>query len=207
MLHQNKVKICVVCNNEFIPMNNNKITCSDVCKWKRKYQINKKIGKERTKEIKKKSYEKNKEVENKRTKEYRENNMEKCINLNKKWKENNKERISKYDKQWRKNNSLRKNLIAQKRRNNIKGKISYDDLIKRLNIFNGCCYCKKDKKLTMEHLIPISKKGLNIYNNVFGACKKCNLSKNNKDFLLWYRDQSFYSPKREYEILQYSLEG
>ena len=81
-------------------------------------------------------------------------------------------------------------------------------MLKRLKLFNGCCYCKSQhNKLTIEHLVPIVKGGTNIILNLFGACSKCNSSKGTKYFLEWYRQQSFYDPIREYEILQRTYAG
>ena len=78
---------------------------------------------------------------------------------------------------------------------------------KRMNIFKGCCYCGTKEKLTMEHLMPISKGGDHSENNLFGACFSCNSSKQDRDFKEWYRKQSFYDKKREYNILQNTLAG
>lgn len=69
---------------------------------------------------------------------------------------------------------------------------------------NQCCYCgKKDKKLTQEHFIPLTKGGEYTINNIIPACKSCNSSKNNKDFFDWYPKQPFYSKEREQKILDY----
>jgi len=43
---------------------------------------------------------------------------------------------------------------------------------------HACAYClATDVKLTMDHIVPISKGGLHTYDNVIPACKSCNCSK------------------------------
>lgn len=48
-----------------------------------------------------------------------------------------------------------------------------------------CPYCG-DKSTTQEHIIPVSKGGLGMHNNTVGACLKCNSSRGNTPFLIWW---------------------
>lgn len=46
-----------------------------------------------------------------------------------------------------------------------------------------CCYCKKkctNKTLTIDHIIPKSKGGINSFTNCITACLECNRKKANK---------------------------
>lgn len=43
-----------------------------------------------------------------------------------------------------------------------------------------CVHCGKNLKLTIDHIIPVSKGGLHTKSNIQGLCKPCNSSKNNK---------------------------
>jgi 5-methylcytosine-specific restriction endonuclease McrA len=47
-----------------------------------------------------------------------------------------------------------------------------------------CYYCKKKEKLTMDHVIPLSKKGQHTKENLVPACQSCNSKKSNKLILL-----------------------
>ena len=47
-----------------------------------------------------------------------------------------------------------------------------------------CYYCKKKKKLTMDHVIPLSKSGQHTKTNVVPACSRCNSVKHNRMILL-----------------------
>ena len=66
-----------------------------------------------------------------------------------------------------------------------------------------CAYCGKDKKLTIEHFIPISKLGEGTINNIIPACRSCNSSKRDNFFHEWYPNHKNYSKKREKTILKY----
>jgi 5-methylcytosine-specific restriction endonuclease McrA len=48
-----------------------------------------------------------------------------------------------------------------------------------------CTYCSKKAKLTLDHVIPLSKGGKHSKDNVVPACLHCNSSKNNKTLEEW----------------------
>jgi 5-methylcytosine-specific restriction endonuclease McrA len=51
---------------------------------------------------------------------------------------------------------------------------------------NGRChYCQKVAKLTLDHVIPLSRGGKHSKDNVVPACKHCNSSKGNKTLEEW----------------------
>ena len=58
---------------------------------------------------------------------------------------------------------------------------------------NKCAYCKSEEKLTIDHVIPQSKGGTNMINNVVCCCESCNRSKAHSDWEDWYKDQSFFT--------------
>jgi hypothetical protein len=51
----------------------------------------------------------------------------------------------------------------------------------------GKIYCPTDR--TIDHVVPLSKKGQHSANNVVPCCKHCNLSKGNKDADLWLKEK------------------
>jgi 5-methylcytosine-specific restriction endonuclease McrA len=71
--------------------------------------------------------------------------------------------------------------------------------------FHGCCgYCgvrqSRKVKLTRDHVVPVTKGGLTVRNNIIGACSRCNSSKSNYDLEEWYPKQPFYSAERMQKI-------
>lgn len=56
-----------------------------------------------------------------------------------------------------------------------------------------CIYCEQefrdiyDPRFTIEHLIPISKGGPDIFSNVFPCCRKCNSNRGSMQLNDWLR--------------------
>src|SRR5690606_38665285 len=67
--------------------------------------------------------------------------------------------------------------------------------------FRGrCSYCGRKQsrrlRLTKDHVIPVSKGGLTVRNNIIPSCTRCNSSKSDEDMLPWYTKQGFYDEDR-----------
>jgi 5-methylcytosine-specific restriction endonuclease McrA len=60
---------------------------------------------------------------------------------------------------------------------------------------NECAYCGSKEKLSIDHFIPVSKKGADCLFNIVPACIKCNSSKYNKHPETWFKNQPF-SPSK-----------
>jgi 5-methylcytosine-specific restriction endonuclease McrA len=70
--------------------------------------------------------------------------------------------------------------------------------------FNNCCaYCGKEKPLSQDHFLALSKGGSYTEDNIIPSCRSCNSSKGSKTFLPWYLHQNSYSKEREEKILLY----
>ena len=67
-----------------------------------------------------------------------------------------------------------------------------------IDYFGGtCAYCGEScGEFHQDHVIPLSKGGGYIKQNIIPACPACNLSKNAQDMEIWYLKQSFYSLDR-----------
>lgn len=53
-----------------------------------------------------------------------------------------------------------------------------------------CAYCDKEAKLTLDHVVPLSKGGKHSAGNVVPACKHCNSSKGNTTLEEWNASRS-----------------
>jgi 5-methylcytosine-specific restriction endonuclease McrA len=197
---------------------------------KKYYEDNKGIINERRKEYGReyqKIYRsKNKEYIEKYNHDYSQNNVEKQREYSKRYYEENKEReierskiryinnkkqIKENNKRYRKINKdkirIRKRVAEHKRK--AKEKLldynySPGDWTNCKNHFNNkCAYCGKEKVLTQDHFIALSKGGEYTLNNIVPACVNCNSSKSNKDFFEWYPRQPFYNKSREKKILKF----
>ncbi len=103
-----------------------------------------------------------------------------------------REYILSRSKQWSKENSEKKVDQSHRRRARLCGQIEFDlpkNFIKILkkNQNNSCAYCLKDNdiKLTIEHMLPLSRGGKHCFENIVLACTNCNLSKHNKTLEEW----------------------
>jgi 5-methylcytosine-specific restriction endonuclease McrA len=100
------------------------------------------------------------------------------------------EKQKQQNKQWRENNRKKYNLIhrlsEQKRRYKLRNGGTFTtkqwyDLIEKYGY--RCAICGKRfsrYQLTIDHIIPISKNGLNIIDNIQPLCPICNSKKGNK---------------------------
>ena len=74
-----------------------------------------------------------------------------------------------------------------------------------------CAYCGASDNLALDHLTPRYNGGKDSGENLVYACKSCNSSKNNKDLIVWRKDNNCFPPiltLRRYLKLAYCyLEG
>ena len=61
---------------------------------------------------------------------------------------------------------------------------------------NQCAYCGSEENITLDHIVPQCKGGLDIKTNVVACCHSCNQSKGHEHWKLWYVQQDFYSEER-----------
>ncbi len=61
----------------------------------------------------------------------------------------------------------------------------HDDEKTKIAHPSTCCYCGRETKLSLDHLIPKLKGGHDGADNIVYACKSCNSSKGAKDMVLW----------------------
>lgn len=57
---------------------------------------------------------------------------------------------------------------------------------------NKCAYCGSEENLTIDHIIPQSKGGLDTTKNVVCCCHSCNQSKGHTPWEEWYSSQEFF---------------
>lgn len=143
--------------------------------------------------------------------QYRELHRESCLNTRAQYHIKHKEIDNERNKKWRMENPKRcaiKNAVkVQRRRARAKmvaATLTTKQWTSVLEKFNHkCCYCGQEGRLTQDHFVPLSLGGEYTVGNILPACFSCNTNKSNKNALLWFRSQEFYSAKREMKILKY----
>lgn len=195
------MKKCLICNKEFKKLYSRQLFCSLQCRkinkkiWSKKYvQIDK--VKEKYK-INKKNYrqsEKGKETEKRyerssKSREYRK--IYKQTDRYKKYRQISeltqlaKERHKKYTTSEK---GRSKACINSHKRRILKVNGIHEDYSEQLNLIKNnkyfiCHWCGEKfsiDKLTLDHVIPLSKGGSDIWENIVLSCKHCNCSKNAK---------------------------
>lgn len=218
-----QTKVCSQCKIELTVDNfskNGRNGLRTDCKecLKQYYQNNKESIAARIKQY----HKDNKEARAEYKKQYIQDNKETIAKQRKQYAQDNKVAIAKQQKQYQRDNkkilTKKKKQYAQEhlqeayiRNNNRKAKklllpatltIEQWENIKR-HFDNACCYCGKELPLAQEHFLALSMGGCYTHNNIIPACKKCNSSKHDRDFFVWYSTQPYYSKKREQKILKY----
>lgn len=151
---------------------------------------------ERVKELWQQWYEDNKEYNSERYKQWYEENKEHRLEYTKQWREENEDRVKKRMREYREKN--RERIRANKRRayhQNPHYQIELNHRRRAQKQKNGgsytqeewealcakydykCLACGKKKKLTADHVIPLSEGGTNDINNIQPLCKSCNSKK------------------------------
>jgi len=115
---------------------------------------------------------------------WRKDNPEKAKEIQQKWRESNKEKAKECQQKWQKNNPGRISHHVSLRRARKKGAAGSHTLEewRMLKILHGykCAICGKEKKLTRDHIIPLTRGGSDCIENIQPLCKSCNSRKGTK---------------------------
>jgi 5-methylcytosine-specific restriction endonuclease McrA len=170
---------CVFCRLEINRQNykNNKEKISaQVAIWR-------KNNREKIREINKRYYQMNIDKEIARREKYRENNKTKIQEINKRYRENNKETMA----------VLLRNRRARKR--NAEGRHTFEEIMDMLESQQyKCAVCfvpvsfqpnHIQRKLHVDHVVPLVRDGSNSILNLQGLCQPCNQRKSSKLMHEW----------------------
>lgn len=175
----NKKWKCKICDSEILLRSNKSgkcIKCVQIKENKLSDKEKREANIEYYKEKDKRSYIKNREKRLEYAREYRKTHAPDSEKLNKATRKFNK------TEKWKINMAK----CNARRRLKIKWivdkwnftKTEWDNLCKKHN--NLCVCCWKKEKLTVDHILPISKWWLNNIDNIQPLCKSCNCKKRDK---------------------------
>jgi hypothetical protein len=97
------------------------------------------------------------------------------------WRQSHIEQSKEMRRDWRRRNPEKQRLYKQNRRASLLNTDrtltveQWENIKSKYN--HLCCYCGEPKPLTIDHWIPLSRKGTHTANNVVPACKSCNSKK------------------------------
>ncbi|QAY17349.1 HNH endonuclease [Gordonia phage IDyn] len=82
---------------------------------------------------------------------------------------------------------IRKSERCDRRRRAVRGSVSTKDWLRALRRSQGhCAYChRKSDRLTIDHVVPISRGGRHTIGNIVPACPRCNYQKHNRTVMEW----------------------
>ena len=66
-----------------------------------------------------------------------------------------------------------------------------------------CAYCESEENITLDHIIPQCKGGLDVKTNVVACCHSCNQSKGHTPWEEWYTSQYFFSYEKYEKIKEW----
>ena len=66
-----------------------------------------------------------------------------------------------------------------------------------------CAYCESKDDITLDHVIPQCKGGLDTKTNVIACCHSCNQSKGHIPWEEWYSNQVFFTEKKKSAIIDW----
>ena len=153
----------------------------------------------------------NKAQEDART--YRATNADKVQISKRAYYESNRNKVKEYISRWRKSNlnkikeySRRRNAWKRAARQRALHPVTHQQIEARFAIWrNRCAFCGVDathkrnhgrERLTVEHVLALTKGGLDEASNIIPACTACNSSKHNSPIEDWYRKQPFFTAAR-----------
>jgi len=66
-----------------------------------------------------------------------------------------------------------------------------------------CAYCDSEENITLDHITPQCKGGLDIKTNVIACCHSCNQSKGHTPWEQWYYNQDFFTEAKRDAIVKW----
>lgn len=109
-------------------------------------------------------------------------NPERLRMTQKVWAEKNRDAVKKIHKAWRDGNREKLRHWGQLRRSRThKSMLSESDIVEiRALYVGGCVRCSRKDNLSLDHIIPVSKGGKHIRENIQILCRSCNSKKGAK---------------------------
>ena len=167
------------------------------------------INKDKRSQYDKEYHIKNRSKRLEYNKGYYKEHTHQCSEVSKKYYYSHKKEHALYTKEYRKTEvGHYKTICASQKRRAMEKSLPATLTIKqwnqiKLHFNNKCAYCREEKPLQQDHFIALNKGGEYTHNNIIPACQKCNSSKRNFSFFIWYPRQDFYSKKQERKILNF----
>ncbi len=133
--------------------------------------------------LNRKRYHENKERYRRSNREWYRKNREKVLRYGREWYHKNRKRKLEQGKQWYRNNPAKSRVIWHRyktRKLNADGDFTSEEweaILRHYCPDGRCLACGKKRKLTNDHVIPLSQGGSNYIANIQPLCQSCNSRK------------------------------
>jgi hypothetical protein len=162
----------------------------------------------------------NADKERERCRSYYQANKDRARENGRRWAARNPQKCRESVRRWQADNSDRLREITR-RRNALKRAarrhsllpVTQQQINARFNLWNNrCAFCGVDaahqrncgyQRLTVEHVLALTKGGLDEASNIIPSCKACNSSKHVFPAEAWYKRQPFFTAARWAKIQRY----
>jgi 5-methylcytosine-specific restriction endonuclease McrA len=174
----NNSKVCRICNTDKLLGDYNKSNNRDGYRSE---------CKDCQSEIFKKWYNNNADRQRAKTTNWRKNNPEKVAAQKKRSHKKNPQAQYKRNKKWKQANPLKVKEQDLRRRASLLNNGVYLVTPKDLQkiSLSKCLYCNSKEKITVDHVVPVSRGGTHSIGNLVPACLSCNTSKGAKTITEW----------------------
>jgi hypothetical protein len=158
-------------------------------------------------------YQSNSEKVCERSRQWRKDNADRLREYMRSWHEANSEKVRESQSRYRLAN---RDKVREKKRRRYACKraarrhalhpVTQQQIDVRFMLWgNRCAFCgvnashrrnTRHERLTVDHVLALTKGGLDDAGNIIPACHACNSSKNNNLIEVWYRQQPFFTDVR-----------
>jgi len=144
-------------------------------------------------------HKKNREILNKKSRERYEKNKKRYLKTKRYYNKTHPLVIKNAKMKYRntKNGRMKNIIYCQKYRSNsedIRFSLTPEEYFGLYERDKVCVYCGSDENLSLDHIVPVSKGGETIYDNLVVACQSCNSSKHNKNVEEWCQIKNIDMP-------------
>lgn len=170
--HRSECKECHKANVRKWQVANAEYRRKYATEWAGDRRANDPEWRERARESNRRSYVNCVERRREESKAYYYANKDQSYTNKMEWMRSHPERVSEYSRRRRARKMGAENIGVST--------AEWDSIVARYG--NQCAYCgKSDVKLTMDHVVPLSKGGAHVPMNLVPACRSCNSRKRDKE--------------------------
>lgn len=118
---------------------------------------------------------------------YYQANPEKYRKRSREYKAKNRDKVRETFQKWRKANPMQDRIRHHRRRARKQSVATFRVSGKEINYLKNqpCFYCGSKEKISIDHVVPLSRGGSNSIGNYAPACFRCNSSKKDKLITEW----------------------